>query len=329
MRTHYVNRKPTVLVVDDTPSVLTMISDLLKDEYQIKVAAFGMRALEIARSPTPPDLILLDVLMPDIDGYAVCRELKSHVETQDIPVIFLTARTDPADEERGLMLGAVDYIAKPISPPVVLARIRTQLQLRSYAERLRTLVNIHAREVQHTRSRFEQVLQSALELAYITDYQAAVQAALQGGLAILNCDAGCYLARSDHATLVLAAHTLPVGFVHAEIPLKDAQTGQANTLDACARSLHHSETLVIDDITQDARFDSSSLRHIDSAANYDTLSVLVVPVAARQGAPVGVLCFQNALGPQPGPVVPFDDRDIAYIEALAGHFAGTLHRLRA
>ena len=123
-------RKQTVLVVDDTPENITLMSSLLKGLYRTKVAINGEKALQIAFSDDPPDLILLDIMMPVMDGYEVCRSLKGDRRTVDIPVIFLTAKSQVEDEEKGFELGAVDYIAKPISPPVVLARVKTHLQMK-------------------------------------------------------------------------------------------------------------------------------------------------------------------------------------------------------
>jgi putative two-component system response regulator len=127
----------TVLVVDDTPDNLFLMKNLLKDHYRIKIASSGEQALKIAGSAPPPDLILLDIMMPDMDGYEVCRQLKHSAHTRGIPVIFLTARSDVEDEERGLGLGAVDYIAKPISPSIVLARVKTHLALKAMDDFLR------------------------------------------------------------------------------------------------------------------------------------------------------------------------------------------------
>jgi putative two-component system response regulator len=129
--------KSTVLVVDDTPENLSLMSALLKDHYKVKVANHGEKGLKIAMSDNPPDLILLDIMMPDIDGYEVCRRLKAHAATREIPVIFLTAKSETEDEKKGLELGAVDYITKPISPPIVLARVATQLSLKASADFLR------------------------------------------------------------------------------------------------------------------------------------------------------------------------------------------------
>lgn len=139
--------KPTVLVVDDTPENLTLMSFLLKDRYKVKVANSGEKALRIALGSPRPDLILLDIMMPEMDGYAVCRHLQEQTATRDIPVIFLTAKASVEDEEFGLKLGAVDYITKPISPPVVLARVNTHLKLKASADFLRSKSDYLEQEV--------------------------------------------------------------------------------------------------------------------------------------------------------------------------------------
>src|SRR5208337_4349219 len=128
--TNHSARKQTILIVDDAPENLALMSSLLNARYKTKVATGGAKALEVAEL-TPPDLILLDVMMPGIDGYEVCRRLKENPKTAGVPVIFLTARSDAADEQKGLELGAVDYIAKPISPAIVSTRVSTNLQLKS------------------------------------------------------------------------------------------------------------------------------------------------------------------------------------------------------
>ncbi|MEI7841766.1 MAG: two-component system response regulator [Gallionellaceae bacterium] len=137
MNTFVKMQKATILVVDDTPANLSMMNALLKDDYVVKVANSGTRALQIAHADGPPDLILLDIMMPEMDGYEVCRQLKLDVQTRDIPVIFLTAKSEVDDEQHGLELGAVDYITKPISPPIVMARVRNHLALKAAADFLR------------------------------------------------------------------------------------------------------------------------------------------------------------------------------------------------
>ena len=147
-------QKKTILVVDDTPDNLSLMAGLLKDEYRVKLANNGEKALAAVRGAGPPDLILLDIMMPGMSGYEVCEQLKADPATQRIPVIFLTAMTATEDEKKGLDLGAADYITKPISPPILMARVKTQLEnkaaadfLRDQAEYLRTEVEKQTRLV--------------------------------------------------------------------------------------------------------------------------------------------------------------------------------------
>ena len=140
--------KPTILAVDDTPDNLTVISSILKELYTIKVATNGEMALKIATLGESPDMILLDIMMPDMDGYEVCRRLKANPKTRDIPVIFLTALSDPYHEATGLQLGAVDYVSKPISPPILLARIKNHLAFKAAADFLRDQAEFLSREVE-------------------------------------------------------------------------------------------------------------------------------------------------------------------------------------
>ncbi|MCW5604212.1 MAG: two-component system response regulator [Burkholderiales bacterium] len=129
--------KQTVLIVDDTPDNLTLMNALLKDIYRTKIANNGERALKIASTLPLPDLILLDIMMPGMDGYEVCRRLKADIATADIPVIFLTAKTEVEDEQMGFDAGCVDYITKPVSPPIVMARVRTHLLMKGVRDFLK------------------------------------------------------------------------------------------------------------------------------------------------------------------------------------------------
>lgn len=121
--------KPTVLVVDDTPLNIDLLKDILKGTYQVKVATNGTTALEIAHKEPQPDIILLDIMMPGMSGYEVCRCLKEDATTKSIPVVFITAKNEVEDEKKGLQLGAVDYVTKPFHPDVVLARLATHIAI--------------------------------------------------------------------------------------------------------------------------------------------------------------------------------------------------------
>ncbi|HEU4677894.1 MAG TPA: adenylate/guanylate cyclase domain-containing protein [Terrimicrobiaceae bacterium] len=130
---------PVILIVDDTPENVDVLAGILREYYQVKIALNGSKALRIAQSDPAPALILLDVMMPEMDGYEVCRQLQANERTRRIPVIFVTAKSEDEDEAQGLGLGAVDYITKPVSPAIVLARVRTQLALTQSHRRLEDL----------------------------------------------------------------------------------------------------------------------------------------------------------------------------------------------
>jgi diguanylate cyclase (GGDEF)-like protein len=133
------DKHATVLIVDDEPQNLHLLVDALRKEHELIVATSGREAVQRVDSNNPPDLILLDVVMPEMDGWDVCRQLKANPMTEGIPIIFVTSRDDVVDEAKGLAAGAVDYITKPFSPEIVRARVRTHLTLKSQADTLASL----------------------------------------------------------------------------------------------------------------------------------------------------------------------------------------------
>ena len=165
--------KSTVLVIDDAPDNLALMSGLLKGSYKVKVANHGEIGLKVALAAPPPDLILLDIMMPDMDGYEVCRRLKANPATRNIPVIFLSAKTDVQDEEKGLLLGAVDYINKPVSPTLMLARVATQIALKAngdlHREQSAFLEREVARRTEHISAAQEVTILAMTSLAETRD----------------------------------------------------------------------------------------------------------------------------------------------------------------
>jgi adenylate cyclase len=180
--------KKLVLVVDDTPTNVAIVSGVLKDSYRTKVATNGEKALAVANAPEKPDLILLDVMMPGMDGYEVCRRLKDSPATRDIPIIFLTAKTDELDEEKGFDVGAVDYIHKPFSAPIVLARVRTQLALREALT-----------EAQESRKQADQLLHALLPKKAADEIRSigTVIPRRYENVAVLFCDVSNFTAYCD------------------------------------------------------------------------------------------------------------------------------------
>ncbi|MFZ3220349.1 MAG: two-component system response regulator [Rhodoferax sp.] len=182
--------KATIMVVDDTPDNLALMSVLLRDLYNVRVANSGERALKLVESH-PPDLILLDVMMPGMNGYEVCQRLKAAEGTRDIPVIFLTAKAEMEDEKKGLELGAVDYITKPVSPPIVMARVKTHLALKASSDFLRDQNDYLEQEVaKRTR-----------EVAAIQDVTIQAMASLAE---TRDSDTGNHIRRTQHYMQALA-----------------------------------------------------------------------------------------------------------------------------
>ncbi|MEW5736988.1 MAG: two-component system response regulator [Thermodesulfobacteriota bacterium] len=202
-----------ILVVDDMPSNINVLNLILKDDYAVSAARSGPDALRIAGSETPPDLILLDVMMPGMDGYEVCRRLKADPSTRGIPVLFVTAMADNEDETRGLEAGGVDYLTKPVSPPVVLARVRNHMQLKLHQNHLELLVAQRTRELAITQ---EVTIQSLASLAETRDNET-----------------GGHIMRTQRYVEALGRHLLSLGefpgelseeslsWIHKSAPLHD------------------------------------------------------------------------------------------------------------
>nr|WP_320190685.1 two-component system response regulator [uncultured Desulfobacter sp.] len=178
--------RPIILVVDDTPENIDVLTGILKDEYRIKVALNGERALKVASDNNPPDLILLDIMMPGMDGYEVCRRLKGRADTCKIPVIFVTTKDDVTDEFKGFEAGCVDYITKPVSPPLVKARVKTHLALYDQNRTLEEKVRQRTRELVHTQD------VTILGLAVLAEYR--------------DNETGGHIMRTQHYVRILAEH---------------------------------------------------------------------------------------------------------------------------
>ncbi|MBY9080245.1 two-component system response regulator [Paenibacillus sp. HN-1] len=184
--------KAVILVVDDTPDNIVLLSGLLKERYKVKVATNGEKALAIAKA-APPDLILLDIMMPVMDGYETCRRLKEDPELEDIPVIFLTAKEQAEEENMGFELGAVDYITKPISAPVLLSRVKTHVTLKQSRDFLKDKNHFLEAEISRRTK----------EVSLIQDVSIMSMAALAE---IRDNDTGNHIKRTKLYIEVLATH---------------------------------------------------------------------------------------------------------------------------
>jgi putative two-component system response regulator len=187
------DHKPKVLLVDDAPENVDILGQILKPYYKRSVAMNGEKALRIASSQEPPDLILLDIVMPDMDGYEVCRRLKDDEATRNIPVIFVTGKAEVEDETKGFELGAVDYITKPVSPAIVLARVKTHLELKQAREYLK-----HENEILESK-----VKERTLELALTQEVTIHSLASLAE---TRDNETGGHIRRTQHYVRLLAEY---------------------------------------------------------------------------------------------------------------------------
>lgn len=162
--------RSTVLIVDDQPANIRILGEALKNDYQIKMATSGEKAIQIAASEESPDLILLDIIMPGIDGYEVCKQLKNNYKTEKIPIIFITAKDQEEDETKGLDYGAVDYITKPFSLPIVKARVKTHLELKKHRDILEDLSTLDGLTGIPNRRKFDAYLKTEWKRAVRESY---------------------------------------------------------------------------------------------------------------------------------------------------------------
>ena len=188
-----VDRRPIVLVIDDSPEILGIVNDLLKQDFRLRAANGGQRGLSLASGSPQPDLILLDIMMPDMNGLDVCRQLKLNPITRDIPVIFLTAMDNEADEQLGFELGAVDYISKPISGPILRARVKLHLSIKQ-----------HADLIQNTNKYLEnEVAKRTREIELVQDVTIFVMTSLAE---TRDNETGNHIRRTQYFVKVLAEH---------------------------------------------------------------------------------------------------------------------------
>jgi diguanylate cyclase (GGDEF)-like protein len=180
--------KPKILIVDDQPANIEVLATVLIIEYDVRIASNGQKALQIAQEQEPPDLILLDVMMPILDGFEVCKRLKNDDATRHIPVIFVTALSSASDEEQGLNIGAIDYISKPFNIPVVRARVRNHIQLKQRADLLEELASIDPLTHLPNRRLFEKTLHNEWKRAKRDGTS----------LSLLMIDIDCFKNYNDH-----------------------------------------------------------------------------------------------------------------------------------
>jgi class 3 adenylate cyclase/CheY-like chemotaxis protein len=319
-----------ILVVDDVPANLTLLTGILKEKgHLVRPVPSGKLALK-AVEIEPPDIILLDIMMPVMDGYETCRHLKENPKTRDIPVVFLTAKAEVEDEMKGFELGAVDYITKPISPPIVLERVQTHLRLKRMQDSLKdqnqfldAAVQERTKDLVAAQDKLGYLIQTGLELGLERDHIALLRKILFGAKTLLNCDAGTLYMVTEHNTLRFAQRTKNDVLPSLEIPLYDEAGAPVERFMATWCALHN-EPIIVDDVYSETRFDVSGAKKMDAESGYRTVSMLTMPLSPRGGDVIGVMQFINALDPETGTVIPFPPELLRFIGAMAAQSAVAL-----
>ena len=336
-------RRPTVLVVDDTPANLTLLAQLLAGTCQVKIAISGRRALEIA-AKSPPDLIVLDVLMPELDGYEVCRRLKADPALADVPVLFLTALSRPEDETAGFAAGGADFVHKPFNPQTVLARVRTQLALKAARDQLRERNQHLSGEVERRRREAERLRETTLflmlGLAEFRDNETANHVrrteeyvrVLAGWLAAAGLADGLTPELVDEMAKAAPLHDIGKVRIRDAILLKNGPLTAEERETMNAHTIHGAQLLdsAVSRLGADAgsmlRFAKQIARHHherwDGSGYPDRLAGEAIPLAARLMAVADV--YDALISERPYKRAWPHAEAVAYIRAGAGsHFDPT------
>ncbi len=316
--------KQKVLIVDDAPANIRLLWEMVKSEYEVSVAISGDEALEILKTDHQclPDLILLDIMMPGMDGYEVCRKLKADNRTRSIPVIFITAKNLESDEKMGLELGAVDYITKPFRPAIVKARIRTHLEVKQHKDNLEDLVEKRTAELIKLNEQLMKDIaereraEEQLRLARSEEIQLLeMTTALSFELNLLRLlakimDTTKELLTADRCTLFIFDEKTDELWSQVAQGLEIKEIRFPSNLGIAGTVFTSGETINIRDAYTDQRFNPE----VDKKTGYRTRSILCMPIKNKNDQIIGVTQVLNKKG---GPFTEMDERRLRAFSAQA------------
>lgn len=326
-----ITEQQTVLVVDDTPENIDVLVGVLKESYKVKAAINGEMALKIARA-APPDIILLDIMMPGIDGYEVCRQLKADDQTRAIPIIFVTAKIGTEDQIKGLELGAVDYITKPISPPIVMARVKTHLALYDQQRELDRQVREKTRSLVIAQDKLEMLIQEGLALSNEKKLDKLVNLIFQTAKKLAHADGGVmYLMEGEELgveLLSLGSESLVLGGL-SENPAPRVMVNPGITTflsqDSVLRSAceaFNSRSIVE---MGEGEFNLFPTGLPEEPSGYPIRSLIAVPIITQRDEILGVIQLFNPGQTQNGSEQAYPEETPGrFIESLASQAAVTL-----
>lgn len=334
-------QREKILIVDDERLNISLLMAQLNQDYDIMVAMDGEQALVNVHSATPPDLILLDICLPGMDGFEVCRIIKSDPKTQEIPIIFVTAMLEEAQEQQGFAIGAVDYITKPCSVSIIQARVKTHLALRKaqaelylHATTLEDRVEQRTQELYCAKQQIGTLVELGLSLSSARSIDVLLDTALKEAIRLCHTDGGTlYLVNDKQHLEFFLTHNHSLGITSADkdrlqdifsnIPMFDLD-GSPNRTHMVAYAATIGKELDIDDVYASKKYNFSGSKRFDRIANYKTRSLLCVPMKTMAGEVLGVIQLVNPMHSETGELVTFQEVDTAPVQVMAAQAAVAL-----
>jgi response regulator RpfG family c-di-GMP phosphodiesterase len=319
----------SILICDDSEFDLAVLSNYLEDEGYSRVTIINdsRQVLPLLDSESF-DLLLFDVKMPHIDGIELTRQVRQRHSEAELPILVVTATITEETLRQSLANGANDYLGKPFNRDEMSLRIRNLLRIRQiYKQQVATENNLQDLVATRT-AKLDMLIKNGIMMSMERDQTALLRHILVEGQHLLHCDGATMYLLTEQNTLSFAMRTKDDALPSFEIPLYNEQTGAPNEKHVSTYVALHNESIVIDDVYQETRFDLSGTRRFDQESHYRTVSMLTVPMAPRDGEVLGVLQFMNALDPTTGAPVPFAKDLLALVEALASQAAVALDNLQ-
>ncbi len=332
------NSKATVLIVDDEKTYIDLLAGILSDNYSIIIAKSGEQALKRLQSENLPDLILLDIMMPGMDGYEVCRRLKHDQKTRHIPILFITALSEIDEEAKGIALGAIDFITKPINPSIVRARVKTQIDLKLHRDNLEAIINKRTSELKASEEGYRSFAQIGRALSIEKNNDKLLEMILDEARNLSKADAGTlYLVDDNKQFLnfkILCNDTKKIHLGRANKEIMELPKiplfidGQPNYAHVSSYSALTGKIFNIEDVSAAKEFDFAGFREYDEKIGYRTKSMLVIPMQNYEGEIIGVLQLINSQDEDNHRVIPFTAVHEDLTASLASQAAVSIENAR-
>ena len=274
------------------------------------------------------DILLLDIDIPGLDVEQLLPQIRTRFLLDELPVLLISSQSSITKRDSALALGATDFLTKPLSASEIGLRIRNALTFRQCFKANQCAQAQLEQIVKARTARLNMLIDSCLMMSMEKSRERLLDHILREGQKLLHCDGGTMYLVTKHNSLSFAVRTRQDSLPFAEIDLYDAKTGQANDHYVSAYAANHKQTVIIDNVYQESRFDCSGTRNFDAHSGYRTVSLLTVPMAPRNGKVIGILQFINALDPDTGAVILFPRDMVALVEALAAQAAVALDNLQ-